>query len=353
MPKSKLLDLVREEVQLRGMSRSTEASYTRWVRRYVLFHGTRHPQEMGAEEIRSFLIHLATERDVAASTQNQALAALLFLYRHVLDRELGELGEIPSAKRPSRLPTVFTREEAREVVGKLKGRNRLLASLLYGSGLRLMEALRLRVKDVDFSSQQLFVRDGKGVKVRATMFPNSLTEPLRRHLERVKQQHDADLAKGFGSVGLPKALAQKYPNAPKEWAWQYAFPSRQLSTDPRSGERRRHHLSPSSLQKAVKEAVRQAEIHKSASCHTFRHSFATHLLEGGYDIRTVQELLGHKDVRVALHSLSDNSASRESYTFPVVYAACCRRSRLTVSRFARACASFFFRSSSRTGGSPR
>ena len=300
MPKSKLLDRVREEVRLRGMSRSTEESYTRWVRRYVLFHGTRHPREMGAEEVRSFLIHLATERDLAASTQNQALAALLFLYRHVLDRELSELGEIPSAKRPSRLPTVFTREEARAVLGKLKGRNRLLASLLYGSGLRLMELLRLRVKDVNFDSHQLFVRDGKGAKDRATMLPTSLTEPLGRHLERVKQQHDADLANGFGSVGLPKALARKYPNAPKEWAWQYAFPSRQLSTDPRSGKRRRHHLSPSSLQKAVKEAVRQAEIHKPASCHTFRHSFATHLLEGGYDIRTVQELLGHKDVRTTM-----------------------------------------------------
>ena len=300
MPKSKLLDRVREEVQLRGMSRSTEESYTRWVRRYVLFHETRHPREMGAEEVRSFLIHLATERDLAASTQNQALAALLFLYRHVLDRELSELGEIPSAKRPSRLPTVFTREEARAVLGKLKGRNRLLASLLYGSGLRLMELLRLRVKDVDFDSHQLFVRDGKGAKDRATMLPNSVADALRRHLERVKQLHDADLANGFGSVHLPKALARKYPNALKEWAWQYVFPSRQLSTDPRSGERRRHHLSPSSLQKAVKEAVRQAEIHKSASCHTFRHSFATHLLEGGYDIRTVQELLGHKDVRTTM-----------------------------------------------------
>ena len=299
-PKSKLLDCVREELRLRGMSLSTEQSYARWVKRYVRFHEMRHPDEMGTKEVREFLVHLATERDVAASTQNQALAALLFLYRNVLNRELGELGEIPSAKRPSRLPTVFTREEARAVLGKLKGRHRIMASLLYGSGLRLMELLRLRVKDVDFDGHQLFVRDGKGAKDRATILPDSVVETLRRHLERVKQLHEEDLARGFGSVHLPKALARKYPNAPKEWAWQYVFPSGQLSTDPRSGERRRHHLSPSSLQKAVKEAVRQAEIHKSASCHTFRHSFATHLLEGGYDIRTVQELLGHKDVRTTM-----------------------------------------------------
>ena len=279
MPKTKLLDRVREEVRLRGMSRSTEESYARWVRRYVLFHGKRHPQEMAEEDLREFLVHLVTERDLAASTQNQALAALLFLYRHVLDRELGDLGQIPSAKRPSRLPTVFTRDEARALLQQLNGRHRLMASLLYGSGLRLMEALRLRVKDVDFDTHQLFVRDGKGAKDRATILPMSLVEPLGRHLGRVKQLHEEDLAGGFGSVHLPKALSRKYPNAPKEWAWQYVFPSRQLSTDPRSRERRRHHRSPSSLQKAVKGALRQAQIHKAASCHTFRHSFATHLLE--------------------------------------------------------------------------
>ena len=297
---SELLDCVREELRLRGMSRSTEQSYARWVKRYVRFHEMRHPDEMGTKEVREFLVHLATERDVAASTQNQALAALLFLHRNVLNRELGELGELPLAKRPSRLPTVFTREEMRAVLSGLKGRHRIMASLLYGSGIRLMELLRLRVKDIDFGSHQLFVRDGKGAKDRATIVPDSVVETLRRHLERVKQLHEEDLASGFGSVHLPKALARKYLNAPKEWAWQYVFLSGQLSTDPRSGERRRHHLSPSSLQKAVKEAIRQAEIHKAASCHTFRHSFATHLLEGGYDIRTVQELLGHKDLRTTM-----------------------------------------------------
>lgn len=282
------------------MSRSTEESYTRWVRRYVVFHGKRHPQEMGAKEVRAFLVHLAVERDIAASTQNQALAALLFLYRNVLDQQLDDLGEIPAAKRPTRLPTVFTREEARAVLAELNGRPRLMASLLYGSGLRLMECLRLRAKDIDFDQHHLVVRDGKGAKDRATMLPDSVSEPLRRHLERVKLLHEQDLGNGFGSVHLPHALARKYPNAPKEWAWQYVFPSGRISRDPRSDARRRHHLSPSSLQKAVKDALRRAKIHKLASCHTFRHSFATHLLEAGYDIRTVQELLGHKDVRTTM-----------------------------------------------------
>jgi integron integrase len=300
MPNLKLLDRVREEVRLRGMSRSTEESYTRWIRRYVVFHGKRHPREMGKEEVRGFLVHLAAERDIAASTQNQALAALLFLYRHVLDQQLDDLGKLPAAKRPARLPTVFTREEAHAVLGELKGRQRLMAGLLYGSGLRLMECLRLRVKDVDFEQHQLVVRDGKGAKDRATMLPHSLAKPLRRHLERVKLLHEQDLASGFGSVHLPHALARKYPNASTEWAWQYVFPSDRISRDPRSNSRRRHHLSPSSLQKAVKEAVGRRKIHKPASCHTFRHSFATHLLENGYDIRTVQELLGHKDVRTTM-----------------------------------------------------
>jgi integron integrase len=275
MPNPKLLDRFREEVRLRGMSRSTEESYTRWVRRYVLFHGKRHPREMGREEVRGFLVHLATDRDVAAATQNQALAALLFLYRHVMDQQLDDLGELAAAKRPARLPTVFTREEARAVLGELKGRQRLMGSLLYGSGLRLMECLRLRVKDIDVEQHQLVVRDGKGARDRATMLPDSITEPLRRHLERVKLLHEQDLGNGFGSVHLPHALARKYPNASREWAWQYVFPSGRISRDPRSDARRRHHLSPSSLQKAVKEAVRRAKIHKSASCHTFRHSFAT------------------------------------------------------------------------------
>jgi integron integrase len=255
---------------------------------------------MGADDIRAFLSHLAIRRHVAASTQNVALNALLFLYRHVLHQECPEIGEVERAKRPRRLPTVLTREEVAAMLAQLKGTHYLMASLLYGSGLRLMECLRLRVKDLDFAYQQLTVRDGKGAQDRMTMLPKVLEEPLRRHLAKVQILHDEDLAEGFGEVYLPYALDRKYPSAGRLWAWQYVFPAAKRSIDPRSGKERRHHVSDTVLQKAVKSAIQQADIHKHGNCHTLRHSFATHLLEDGYDIRTVQELLGHKDVKTTM-----------------------------------------------------
>lgn len=260
----------------------------------------RHPAEMGGPEVARFLSYLASERGVAASTQNQALNALVFLYRHVLEQPLGEMEGIVRAKRPTRLPTVLTRAEANVVLDQLGGTERLVASLLYGSGLRLLESLRLRVKDVDFTMNQLIVRDGKGRKDRATMLPDRLHASLRSHLRNVRRFHEDDLQAGFGAVYLPDALARKYPNAARSWVWQYVFPAPKRSRDPRSGEVRRHHASESSVQKAVAGAVRRSGISKLASCHTFRHSFATHLLEAGYDIRTVQELLGHSDVRTTM-----------------------------------------------------
>ncbi len=255
---------------------------------------------MGAAEIEAFLTYLAVDRNVAASTQNQALSALLFLYRQVLKQDL--VGSIDSvrAKRPKRLPTVLTKEETLRVIGFLSGTHQLMAKLLYGSGLRLMECVRLRVKDVDFAQRQIIVRDGKGMKDRITMLPDVLIQRLREHLQHTKHIHEDDLAKGYGSVYLPFALERKYPNADREWLWQYVFPATRLSTDPRTGITRRHHINESSLQKAVRRAAKRAGIDKRVTCHTFRHSFATHLLEDGYDIRTVQELLGHKDVKTTM-----------------------------------------------------
>jgi integron integrase len=247
-----------------------------------------------------YLTHLAVNQKVTASTQNQALSALLFLYRNVLKRELGQFQDIEKAKRPQRLPMVFTREEVRAVLAQLEGTEWLMASLLYGAGLRLMECLRLRAKDLDFGYRQVAVRDGKGQKDRVTPLPEALIKPLQRHLERVKALHTADLKEGFGEVYLPDALARKYPNACREWGWQYVFPSSKRSVDPRSGAVRRHHQDENTLQRAVGAAVRRAGLIKPGSCHTFRHSFATHLLENGYDIRTVQELLGHQDVRTTM-----------------------------------------------------
>ena len=296
MPPPRLLDRLRAAVRARHYSLRTEEAYVAWVRRYVVFHGKRHPDELGEAEINAFLTDLAVRRKVSASTQNQALSALLFLYRDVLGKSVESLGDVVRARRPARLPVVLTAAEVKAVLARLEGDARLVATLLYGSGMRLMEALRLRVKDLDFALNQILVRDGKGQKDRRTMLPASLAEPLRQHLANAKSLHDADLRTGLGETWLPDALARKFPAATRQWAWQYVFPAPGLSADPRTGKNGRHHLHESTVQKAVKEAVRRACIAKPASCHTLRHSFATHLLEGGYDIRTIQELLGHRDV---------------------------------------------------------
>jgi integron integrase len=296
----KLLDQVHDVMRVKHYSIRTEQAYVDWIKCYILFHGKRHPQEMGVPEIEAFLTHLAVEQNVAASTQNQALSALLFLYREVLETELGPVDAV-RAKKPKRLPTVLTKEEAMAVITALSGTNQLIARLLYGSGLRLIECLRLRVKDVDFAYRQITVRDGKGEVDRVTMLPESLRAlTLQEHLQRVRMLHQHDLDSGYGAVYLPYALERKYPNAHKEWCWQYVFPARSFSRDPRSGIVRRHHLGETGPQRAVREATKLAGINKPASCHTFRHSFATHLLENGYDIRTVQELLGHKDVKTTM-----------------------------------------------------
>jgi len=296
----RLLDQVRTTIRLRGMSYRTEQSYTDWIKRFIIFHNKRHPKEMGAPEIRDFLAHLVNDRNVAPSTQNQALHALLFLYREVLQIELPLIGDLQPAKKGERAPVVFTREEVEAILSKMEGTKKMMASLLYGTGMRLSELLRLRVKDIDFRMNQIIVRQGKGGKDRVTMLPRSLKEPLREHLVKVKQAHEVELKEGFGNVELPYALEKKYPQAPTEWKWQYVFPAPKRSIDPRSKVERRHHLDPSVLQKAVKEALRKAGITKHGNCHTFRHSFATHLLEAGQDIRTVQELLGHADVSTTM-----------------------------------------------------
>jgi integron integrase len=295
----KLLDQMRDVLRSRHYSYRTEETYLDWVRRYILFHKKRHPLEMGAPEIQAFLLHLASERSVAASTQNQALSAILFLYREVLQKEIEPI-LLSAAKRPERLPTVLSREEILRIIGGMNGIHKLMAQLLYGSGLRLMECVRLRVKDVDFEYKTLTVRDGKGEKDRVTPLPDSVIPELQRQIERVRLLHDEDLSAGCGEVYLPSALETKYPNAGRELAWQYLFPASKRSTDPRSGKERRHHLDASGLQRTVKEAAQKAGIRKRVSPHTFRHSFATHLLQNGYDIRTVQELLGHKDVRTTM-----------------------------------------------------
>ncbi|HJQ70991.1 MAG TPA: integron integrase [Blastocatellia bacterium] len=296
----KLLDQVRNLIRLKHYSIRTEQAYIHWIKQFILFHNKRHPSDMAGPELTAFLSHLAVDKNVSASTQTQALSALLFLYRDVLGRPLEQLDHIHRAKSSERLPVVFTKNEAQAVLAQLDGSLWLMASLLYGSGLRLMECLRLRVKDLDFNYNQITVRDGKGGKDRVTVLPSSLKAPLQRHLARVKALHDRDLEEGFGRVHLPNALARKYRQADREWCWQYVFPSAKRSVDPRTGVVRRHHLNEKSLQRAVGEAVRKAGIAKPASCHTFRHSFATHLLEDGYDIRTVQELLGHSDVRTTM-----------------------------------------------------
>ncbi|MFP4346518.1 MAG: integron integrase [Anaerolineales bacterium] len=299
--KKKLLDRVSEAIQLKHYSPRTEEAYISWIRRFILFHDKRHPREMGAAEIEEFLTYLAVERDVAASTQNQALYALLFLYREVLRKELDEQTiDAVRAKKPRRLPTVLTHDEVRRVLGLLSGTQRLMAKLLYGSGLRLMECLSLRVKDVDFAQTQIVVRDGKGAKDRITLLPESLVPFLQEHLQHVRYLHDDDLRRGYGKVPLPDALARKYSHADREWIWQYVFPASQRTPHPKTGEIVRDHAAPDGLYKALQRATRRAGIEKQVTPHVFRHSFATHLLEDGYDIRTVQELLGHKDVRTTM-----------------------------------------------------
>ncbi|HEV8260334.1 MAG TPA: integron integrase [Burkholderiales bacterium] len=282
--KSLLLDRVRDKIRLKHYSIRTETAYVDWVRRFVNFHHRRHPRELGPEHVEAFLSHLAVQRNVAASTQNQAKSALLFLYKEVLGSELPWLENVESAKRPQRLPVVLTRIEVDAVLNRMHSTNGLIARLLYGSGLRLMEAARLRVKDVDLERCEIMVRDGKGAKDRVTMLPSSLVVPLRAHLVLVRELHAQDLAAGVPGVYLPYALDRKYPNAPREWGWQYVFPSKNRSTDPEDGVIRRHHLDESGLRRAVRKATREAGISKLVHCHTFRHSFATHLIESGYDI---------------------------------------------------------------------
>jgi len=294
---SPFLEQVRNAIRVRHYSIRTEQAYVEWIRRFILYHGKRHPAELRESDVSGFLSYLAVNRNVAASTQNQALNALVFLYRNVLGRPLGNTIDGVRARKPKRLPVVLTQEEVRQLLRHLDGNHWLPACLLYGSGLRLMECLRLRVKDLDFGHRAILVRDGKGGKDRVVTLPDEIIQPLQRHLESVRNTHEKDLQDGFGKVYLPHALSRKYPNAPSEWGWQYVFPASKPSIDPRSGVERRHHLDESSLQKAVKAAVRKAGIHKPASCHSLRHSFATHLLERGMDIRTVQEQMGHKDVR--------------------------------------------------------
>ena len=298
--KPKLVDEVRKVMRRQHYSLRTETTYWEWIRRFILYHGKRHPREMGEAEVTEFLSHLAVEGNVAASTQNQALSALLFLYKKVLEKPLGTVRVVERAKTPKRRPVVLTREEAREVLGAFDRKYALMAELLYGSGMRLLEVLRLRVKDVDFGYLQIVVRDAKGQKDRVTMLPVSVVPALREHLAVVKRLHRRDVRAGYGAVYLPHALAKKYPNAGKAWGWQYVFPAGKRSRDPRSGVERRHHVNEKSLQLAMQKAMRRTSIAKPATPHTLRHSFATHLLESGYDIRTVQELLGHKDVATTM-----------------------------------------------------
>jgi len=297
---TKLLDQVRHALRLGHYSPRTEEAYLGWIRRFILFHQKRHPADMGAVEARAFLTHLAVNQHVSASTQNQALGAILFLYKHVLGRELAGLGEIPRGRTPDRLPVVLSRQEVRAVLNHVAGVPWLVSALLYGAGLRLTEALELRVKDLDVDRQQIIVRRGKGQKDRAVPLPTMIKTRLSAHLETVKAQHTADLAAGLGSVALPDAIAAKYPNAGKSWPWQFVFPAGRICRDPKWGAPSRFHLHETAVQREVTRAARDASVTKRVSCHTFRHSFATHLLEDGYDIRTVQELLGHADVSTTM-----------------------------------------------------
>ena len=296
----KLLDRVREAIRVRHFSRATEKAYVGWIRRFVLFHDKRHPLDLGEPEISQFLTHLAVRERVSASTQNQALAALLFLYREVLGREIAWLDDLVRAKRPKTLPVVLTPAEVDLLLGCLQGTSKLVACLLYGSGLRLLEALRLRIKDVDLSRREIRVRDGKGGRERVTMIPARLLQPLESHLEAVRERRSNELARGMGGVEVPDSIDRKYPRSPREIPWQWVFPAARDYYDRDTGERRRHHLHPTVIQRDVRQAVIAAALTKRASCHTLRHSFATHLLEAGYDIRTIQELLGHRSVTTTM-----------------------------------------------------
>ncbi len=297
---SDLLDNVRHVARLKHLSFRTETTYIQYIRNFIRFHNRRHPDTLGEPEIRAFLSHMAVEGNVAASTQNVALNALLFLYRDVLDRDFPRLGEVVRARRPTRLPVVYTPEEVRRIFAHLDGTPRLMAGLLYGSGLRLMECVRLRVKDIDFEYSQIIVRDGKGAKDRRVPLPPTLITSLRAQLETARKTHRRDLEAGHGEVALPYALSKKYRHSARDWNWQWIFPAIRLAVDPRGGATRRHHVSEDGLQRAVKKAIRAAEVDKSGSCHALRHSFATHLIERGTDIRTVQELLGHTDLRTTM-----------------------------------------------------
>jgi integron integrase len=296
----KLLDQVGEIIRRKHYSPKTEQAYLNWIKQYILFHDKKHPQDMAATEVKVFLTHLAVERKVAASTQNQALSAILFLYREVLGKPIATGFQYIGAKRPKRLAVVLTKSEVQQILVRLSGDTKLVVQLLYGSGLRLNEAVRLRVKDIDFEQIQIIIRDGKGAQDRISMLPERVLEPLKTHLVNVEDIYQQDLRNGFGRVELPYALLRKYPNADREWIWQYIFPSKILSESKADGKVRRYHISPATVQKAVRSAAKAAKIPKHVTLHTFRHSFATHLLEDGYDIRTVQELLGHKNVKTTM-----------------------------------------------------
>lgn len=297
--KPKLLDELRNELRAKHYSKRTEESYATWIKRFILFHNKKHPKLMGADEINRYLKYLAVNKEVSASTQNIALCAIIFLYKHVIKKEI-EKFDLIRAKKPKRLPVVFSRKEIKDILKNLSGSHLLMANLLYGSGLRLMECLRLRVKDIDFEYNNIMVRGGKGKKDRVTVLPDILKGKLKQHLLKVEKLHQKDLNNGYGGVYLPYALEKKYPNANKELGWQYIFPASQLSIDKRTGIKRRHHIDESVLQRAVRVAIKKAGIKKPGSCHTFRHSFATHLLENGYDIRTVQDLLGHESLNTTM-----------------------------------------------------
>ena len=311
----KLLDRARAVMRLRHYSYETEKRYIYWIRHYIGFHNIRNPVEMGAAEVEAFLTNLAVERQVSASTQNQALAALLFLYREVLSMDLPWLEKFTPAKKSSRVPIVLTKDEVKIIINQIEGTNWLIANLLYGAGLRLHEALRLRVKDLDFGFKQIVVRDGKGGRDRFTVLPTKLIEPLQKQLQSAQKLHEQDLQRGLGQVEMPLALARKYPNAEKEWCWQFVFPSKSLSVNPRTDKKNRHHVSPSGLQRVFKQALQKSRIPKNASPHTLRHSFATHLLQDGYDIRTIQDLLGHKEISTTMiytHVLQQNKLGVKS-----------------------------------------